>query len=271
VGERAREVVAEFRERRLLTHAGNLAFQVTSAIAPLLLFLLALMGFLHLEDLYSRDVAPSLQSHLSAAAFTVVDDTVRQMLVSGQGFWLTLGAALALWRGSVCVRAITSAFNAIYDVDEERPPLERYLTSVWLAVAVVVLLLAALAVVTLTPLLYGDPPALVAAALFLARWLVAIALLGVAVALLVRFAPSARQSIGWVSVGSGIVVGSWVVMSLGFGFYLRVIADYGSAFGNLATFVILLTYLYASATTFLAGALADALVRREVEGSRTGR
>jgi membrane protein len=106
---------------------------------------------------------------------------------------------------------------------------------------------------------------------FVVRWAVAIVLLLVAVGLLVRFAPAARPPIGWVSVGSAIVVGGWVLMSIGFGFYLRVIADYGSAFGNLATFVILLAYLYASSTTFLAGALADSLVREEVEGTRTGR
>ena len=265
------ELVAEFRRRDLLTHAGNLAYHVTSAIAPVALFLLALMGFLNLEDVYVREVAPELDANMSAAAFTVVDSTVRQVLGSAQGFWLTVGAALALWRASASVRAVMAAFNSIYGVEEDRPWLRRHARSLWLAVAVVVLVLGAVAVVTLTPLLYGDPAPAIAALLFVARWLLAIALLGVAVALLVRFAPAARQSIGWVSVGSAIVIGGWVLMSLGFGFYLRVIADYGSAFGNLATFVILLTYLYASTTTFLAGALADAMVRQEVEGSRTGR
>jgi membrane protein len=163
------------------------------------------------------------------------------------------------------------AFNEIYDVDEDRPNAARYLRSAAIAIGVCVALLGAVAVVTLAPLLYGNPPALLAVALFLARWGMATLLLLVAVGLLVRFAPSARQPIGWVSSGSLIVIGSWIVMSLGFGFYLRVIADYGSAFGNLATFVILLAYLYASAVTFLGGALADALVRQEVEGSRTGR
>jgi membrane protein len=270
LGERTSGLVAEFRERGLAVHAGNLAYEATSAIAPVALFLLALMGFLNLQDLYVREVAPSLQQHMSAAAFTVVDDTVREMLGSKRGFWLTLGAALALWRASACVRAVMSAFNTVYGTDEDRTAIARYLRSAWLAVAVLVLLLAALAVVALTPLLYGDTGIAVSALLFLVRWAVAIALLGLAVGLLVRFAPATHQPIGWVSAGSAIVVAGWALMSLGFGFYLRVIADYGSAFGNLATVVILLAYLYASSVTFLGGALADALVRKEVDGTRTG-
>ena len=51
-------------------------------------------------------------------------------------------------------------------------------------------------------------------------------------------------------------------MSLGFGVYLREIADYNSIFGGLATVVVLIAYLYASAVVFLGGVQVDALVRR---------
>jgi membrane protein len=55
-------------------------------------------------------------------------------------------------------------------------------------------------------------------------------------------------------------------MSLGFVGYLKFVASYESVFGNLATVVVLLGYLYLSAVVFLAGAQVDALVRRRVAG-----
>ena len=55
--------------------------------------------------------------------------------------------------------------------------------------------------------------------------------------------------------------GRLAAMSLGFGFYLRDIADYNSIFGGLATVVVLIAYLYASAVVFLGGVQVDALVR----------
>ena len=50
-------------------------------------------------------------------------------------------------------------------------------------------------------------------------------------------------------------------MSIGFGVYLRDVADYNSIFGGLATVVVLIAYLYASAVVFLGGVQVDALVR----------
>ena len=60
---------------------------------------------------------------------------------------------------------------------------------------------------------------------------------------------------------------SWLLMSLAFVGYLKFVASYESVFGNLATVVVLLGYLYLSAVVFLAGAQLDALVRRRVDGT----
>ena len=53
----------------------------------------------------------------------------------------------------------------------------------------------------------------------------------------------------WLWAGFALVVVSWVGTSLVLGWYLTSVADYGSVFGNLATVVVVLTYLYASSTT----------------------
>jgi membrane protein len=74
-----------------------------------------------------------------------------------------------------------------------------------------------------------------------------------------------------VSVGTTIVVGAWILASILFGLYIRFIASYGSFFGNLATIVILFAYIYISATVFFAGAQVDAIIRRRIEGSASGR
>ena len=52
----------------------------------------------------------------------------------------------------------------------------------------------------------------------------------------------------------------WLVMSAGFGLYLRDIADYNSIFGGLASVVVLIAYLYAGAVVFLGGVQVDALI-----------
>jgi membrane protein len=97
---------------------------------------------------------------------------------------------------------------------------------------------------------------------FLGRWLVAAALLGAGVALVVHHGSATRQTLPWVTVGTFLVMGAWIGMSILFGIYVTYIANYGSVFGNLATFFVLLLYVYASSIAFLAGVQADACLRR---------
>ena len=103
--------------------------------------------------------------------------------------------------------------------------------------------------------------------LFAGRWGLAGGLMLLAVGLLMRHAPAKTRPMQWVSFGTLLIIGSWIVMSLAFGGYLRFVASYQSVFGNLATVVVLLGYIYLSSVVFLAGAQLDALVRRRVEGA----
>jgi membrane protein len=265
-----REVIGAFQKRALLTWASALSFQLVTAVIPFLLFGLALIGFLHLDGAWA-DIAKNIKPHMSHPAFQVVDDTVKKVVTQKQAWWLTIGFGLALWQMSGGIRTIMGGLCEIYDCDESRSWFERIRLSLLLALAVSVLVLGAIAVAWAGPLLYGDVGQPLGAILFVARWAVAAVLLGSATAITVRFAPDGYQPAEWVTVGTTIVVGAWIVASILFGLYVRFIANYGSLFGNLATIVILFAYIYISSIVFFAGAQIDAIIRRRVEGNAQGR
>jgi membrane protein len=265
----AREVLEGFRDNDLLTYASAIAFQVATAIPPFLLFAFALLGFLNLDDVWSQHVAPDLRRHVSPHVYALIADTVRKVLGTKQLFWVTAGAALAIWEISGAVRAVMGAFDGIYGAAERRSFRDKFPTSIALAVGVDLAFLAAVGVVRFGPLLYGQASGLGAPVAFLARWLVAAALLGLAVGLLVRHAPAVDQPLPWVSFGTLLVIVAWVAMSIAFGVYVTSIVSYGSIFGHLATVFVLLLYLYASAIVFLGGAQLDAAVRQRVSRRRS--
>jgi membrane protein len=265
-----RELAGSFNERKLLTWASALSFQIVTAIVPFLLFGFGLLGFLSLDNAWS-DIAKSIKPNMSAAAFQVVTSTADKVLHQKQIFWVTIGFALAIWEVSGGMRAIMGGLTEIYDLDERRTWFERLRRSVALALIVSVLVLGAIAVVWLSPLAWRHPAQPVATLLFMLRWSVAAVLLGLATALTVRLAPDGHQPTGWVTAGTAIVVGAWIAASLLFGLYIRFVASYGSIFGNLATIVVLAAYIYISAIMFFAGAQLDAIVRRRVEGNPQGR
>jgi membrane protein len=229
---------------------------------PFLLFGFAMLGFLHLDDVWSKELAPQLKASVAGATFTFVDETVRKALLSRQAFWISAGFLLALWQVSGAVRVVMGALNTVHGIETQRSWGRRMAVSTALALMVGACWLGAIAAVVLSPALYGDPEGVLSALALLARWAVAGALLLLAVAVLLHFAPERRQPLHWVTFGALLIMAGWLAMSLGFGIYLREIADYNSIFGGLATIVVLIAYLYMSAVVFLGGVQLDAIARR---------
>jgi membrane protein len=257
----APEAVDAFRRHGLINFAAAIAFLVVLALVPFLLFGLALLGFLELEEVWRDEVAPEIRGSVSHAAYRLLDDTATRVVTEKQGWWLTAGFALALWEVSAATRVTMTALDRIYGFGRRRSFLELFPRSVALGLAIGIAVVAAVAVVRFVPLLVGEVDGLLAVLFFLARWLVAAALLGAGVALVVRYGTATRQTLPWVSFGTGLVLVAWVGMSILFGLYVTYLASYGSVFGHLATFFVLLLYVYASTIAFLAGVQVDACVR----------
>jgi membrane protein len=244
-----RAVIDRYDEHDILTFASALAYKVLFAIMPLLLFGLGLAGALGFDERWSQTWAPKVKDAVSAPLFHVINDAAKRALTGEQTFWLTAGLVLAVWAISGAARTIMDVFDRIYSVRRKRSFWERMAVSLALGLGVTVLVLAAIACVTLAPV-----PAWI-------RWPAATLLLIAVVALIVTFAPAERQPLHWITAGTALSVGAWLVTSLALGWYATSVADYGSVYGALATFVILLTYLYLAAAAFLTGVELDDLMR----------
>lgn len=257
-------LVRTYKQADLLTYASAISFQVFFALIPLLMFAFGMLGFLSLQEAWQNNIAPGVKGSVSSEVYTVVNDTVNQVLGSKQLFWVTLGAAIAVWEISGAVRAVMQVFNRIYEVDETRAFWRRMRISIGLSVVAGVLLILAAVVLRFSPLLVdmlGAGGFLVDLVAFAVRWAIALALMLVVVGLMVRFAPNCRRPLHWVSFGALIVVIGWAAMTVGFYTYITQIADYESIFGSLATIIVLMTYLYASVIVFLTGVQLDSLVQ----------
>jgi membrane protein len=258
-----RKVLGRMEEHGVLTSASAIAFQVLTGLIPLALLVLSLMGFLHLDSVWTKDLGPQFKAQVSKEVWAVADDVARRTLGQEQVWWLTAGVVFTVWQVSGAARAIMGVLSEIYNDGEDRSFKSRYATSIALGSGVTVLVLLAFAIVRFGRELLGldDPGFVVEAIVFAVTWGAALALLSTAVWLLLRFAPAHPAPHRWISFGSALCVIAWVGTSLVFGLYATQIADYGSIFGSLATVFVLLTYLYLSAVSFLIGAEVDAIVR----------
>jgi membrane protein len=255
------DVVRSFQRHGLVNFGSAMAFRVVLALVPFLLFLLALIGFLELEEIWRKDVAPEVRTSVSEAAFRLISDTVEQVLQQRRVWWLTVGLALTLWEVSAVTRVAMVAMDRICGFRRRRGLAPLLPRSLALGSVTAVCAIAAIAIVRFGPLLTGEVHGVLALLSFLVRWLLAAGVLAIGVGLLVRFGSATRQPLPWVSLGTGLVLAAWVLTSIAFGLYVTYVASYGSVFGHLATLFVLLLYVYLIANAFLVGIQVDACVR----------
>jgi membrane protein len=94
--------------------------------------------------------------------------------------------------------------------------------------------------------------------------------LTVAAGLLVRLAPAERRPKRWASVGAVLVIGTWLVTSIVFRWYVTTFANFKTALGQLTVLIVLLVYVYASSIVLLLGVEVDELLREDASSEERG-
>ncbi|MBV4490413.1 YihY/virulence factor BrkB family protein [Pseudomonas oryzicola] len=267
--------VKEFLDDEMSTYASALAYQALFSLFPFLLFLIALIGFLHLPDFFSW---LRLQSELvlPPQALEQVNPVIDQLQQSKGGL-LSVGIVIALWTASAGVRLMMSAMNAAYDVPEGRPAWKRMPLSIFYTVGLAGMLLVAAALMVLGPQVMEWIAAQVGMQEYIVilwtvlRWPVIVILLMVAVAVIYYVMPDVKQEFRFITPGSVLAVVVWIVASLGFAYYVKTFADYNAMYGSIGAIIVLLLYFYISAAVLLLGAEMNAVIEHmSSEGKNPG-
>ncbi|MHC8349350.1 YihY/virulence factor BrkB family protein [Pseudomonas sp. RT4P38] len=267
--------VTEFVDDEMSTYASALAYQMLFSLFPFILFLIALIGFLHLPDFFSW---LRLQSELvlPPQALEQVNPVIDQLQQSKGGL-LSVGIVIALWTASAGVRLMMSAMNAAYDVVEGRPAWKRFPLSIFYTIGIAGMLLIAAALMVLGPQVMGWIASQVGLEDFIVtlwtivRWPVVVILLMMAVALIYYVMPDVKQEFRFITPGSVLAVVVWIIASLGFGLYVKEFANYNAMYGSIGAIIVLLLYFYISAAVLLLGAEMNAVIEHmSTEGKDPG-
>jgi len=267
--------ITEFVDDEMSTYASALAYQMLFSLFPFILFLIALIGFLHLPDFFSW---LRLQSELvlPPQALEQVNPVIDQLQQSKGGL-LSVGIVIALWTASAGVRLMMSAMNAAYDVVEGRPAWKRFPLSIFYTVGIAGMLLIAAALMVLGPQVMAWIASQVGLEDFIVtlwtivRWPVVVILLMMAVALIYYVMPDVKQEFRFITPGSVLAVVVWIIASLGFGLYVKMFANYNAMYGSIGAIIVLLLYFYISAAVLLLGAEMNAVIEHmSTEGKDDG-
>lgn len=270
--------ITEFSADDMTTYAAAVSYQVFFSLFPFIIFLLALLGFLHLQPVFDFLLQQS-KAIMPQSAFSMVQGIVSQVKGQASGGVMSVGVVVALWSASGAVRMAMHAVNVAYDV-EDRAAWKKIPLSVLYTLILAALLIVAAVLIFIGPTLVQ--PVLQAiglgslAGLLLAIWTwaripVAILLLILAVALIYWLFPNVKQPFKFITPGAIIAVIVWILASLVFSFYVSNFSSYSATYGALASVVVLLLYFFISAAILLLGAEINAeSYRTRAEGGAEG-
>src|SRR4051794_4527 len=108
----AQDVREGLSDKRVMTHASAISFQLLFALVALGLSGLAVLNLIGLGDnFWQAGIRPVVREHLSPAVFKLVDSTVRDIEGAKEHLWLTVGLAIAVWKLSAAIRVTNDALD----------------------------------------------------------------------------------------------------------------------------------------------------------------
>jgi membrane protein len=245
--------------------AAQLAFYFLLALFPALLFMVALIGYLPVENAI-HELLLALATVAPHELVALLREQLAQITAASNASLLTLGILGALWSSSSAMVAIIDALNRAYDVTEWRPWWKRRLVAICLTVSLVLFIVVSLALVLIGPtmafsvaywLRVGPAVALVWG---LIRWPLIVCCVVLAMDLVYHFAPNRRRRWSWITPGSILATVLWIASSLAFKLYVTSFADYTATYGAIGGAIVTMLWFYVSSIAILIGAELNGVI-----------
>ena len=267
-----RRTAAEVADDRCFGLAAQLAFYFLLALFPALLFLVALIGYVPVDNAFDELLATL--GTVAPHELVVLLRTQLEEITSGSpASLLTLGIVGAVWSSSAAMVAIIDALNHAYDVSEWRPWWKRRLVALGLTLALATFIIVSLALVLVGPdaarrvagLLGAAPSAVFVWSLL--RWPVMIGLVTFGVNLVYYFAPNRTVRWTWVTPGAILATALWILSSFAFKFYVVNFGNYTATYGAIGGIIVTMLWFYVSSVAILIGAELNAVIDHEQQPS----
>lgn len=257
------QLILRFDDDGVSEIGAQLAYYLTLSIFPFLIFFLNLLQFTPLSNV---EVLNSILSALPMEAQSILRDIVGGIMENSNTALLSIGAIGTIWSASNGIMAIIKAVNRAFDLEEDRPYLKLKGLSIIFTIGLFLVLIVAFGI-----LIFGK---VIINQIFVSynfvfsivwnilRVLIPLGFMILMFALLYKFAPSIKENIEVklkdTIPGSVFASITWIILSIGFSFYVNNFGNYSKTYGSLGGIIILLLWLYMSSIVIVLGAEVNA-------------
>lgn len=267
--EGIRKMYFRFCDDEVTALGAQLAYYFLLAFFPFLIFLMAIVAYSPVSD---KDILEQLENFLPHVAFKLISDNISNVKLGRNGSLLSFGLITTLWAASNGVGSVIRALNKAYDEQEKRP--------FWKVKGMTILFTIALAIIIMLSfvlLIFGEHIGAYLTYLYelspffqdvwdTSRYSIMMIIAVLIFAALYRYLPSRRLK--WIEVVPGSIFATlgWILVSIGFAYYVNNFVNYTKIYGNIGGVIALLIWLFFSAVIIILGGELNAMLAFDREG-----
>jgi membrane protein len=265
--------VKETKNDNVTDIAASLAYYAFLAIPAALLVALGAFSVLAGPETIER-VLDKVGTVVPAEAVDLIRESLTRATENQNGglVMIVLGFLLALWTATGAMNALMRGLNRVYDRDETRGFVKQRFTALGMLVCLLVAFALTFGLLVLGPVISDwlggllNLEGVFGWIWWTIQWPILVFGLLLAFAGILFLGPNVDHP-RWrfLTLGSGVAVGIWIVASGLFAVYVSLFGTYNKAWGSLAAVIIMLTWLWLSALALLFGAEVNAEAERSRE------
>ncbi|HLU23707.1 MAG TPA: YihY/virulence factor BrkB family protein [Bacillaceae bacterium] len=236
--------------------AAQLAYFFLLSLFPLLIFIVTLLPF---TPLTQADVFNVLKDIAPKETLNMVQKTLNEIMKNRNGSLLSIGIIGTLWSASNGMNALMRSLNRAYDVEEDRP----FIVSRGLAIVFTIAMIFVFLLALLLPV-FGKQlgeyvftnlgvPNMFISVWEILRWVLSFVILFIVFLAIYYFAPSLKLKCTTAIPGAIFASIGWIIVSLGFSFYVANFGNYSSTYGSIGGIIVLMLWFYLSGFIIIIG------------------
>lgn len=251
-----KEMARRISDNDVTGFAAQLSYFFLLSLFPMLIFLFTLLPY---TPLTQQDIFYLIRDFAPQETYTMIEKTVSEVMDNRSSGLLSVGFIATLWSASKGMNALMKSLNRAYNVEEKRSFIVNRSLSIVLTVAMMFVFILAL----LLPVFGKQLGMFIFSYLGISgeflkiwnvvRWVLTPFILFLVFLTVYYLAPSIKVRYTTAVPGAVFASVGWIIVSLGFSFYVSNFGNYTAMYGSIGTIIIMMLWFYFSAIIIMVG------------------
>lgn len=246
-----------FQKAQYGTRSAAISFKFFTAIFPSLVFLLSLIPYIPIDH-FQEDLLFYLSEALPSNAFSLVEETMNDLITRKHNVLLSIGFLFSLYYASNGLNALLNSFNNSYQIEVKRNPIKQRLISFGGFAVITIFIIAVISSliigeIAIKTLFQGGLSQIGSILFHLIRWVIIIGGTIFSVSTLYNIGNPGRKQWKFFSAGATLATIIIILASKGLIYYFDNFGKYNELYGSIGSLLIVLIWIQTISYILLIG------------------